>query len=1169
MTRLWMMLAPLAIADLIIDILISDSTEEYFFSTIANVITENLNNPQVFSIFVRKETDIKSLLHTNSIVIDATFSLSITAVIKQAAEDSQFVYLNIGEPTHIFSDWEFFVHFDHDQNIKALSQIFNLLNWTTALIVKENNYDDLSSALIESFANFNIQYFSFIDNQSQTVSDLFVGREILPTGVKNIVIQNSGNGAQKIVNSLETKDLYQKGTGVIIGSRGIWGADADGLLIYVESELEDAADYAHYEALACLKMLKIIDALSITVSNIELKEKLQSVTYEHQPIFNYSLINIKSSQKVKVGHIFDEELFLNKTLMFPGNTTKIPNTFVSYVNISMADGRTNPGTSSSWFYPALKAAARMAVNLANEQNYLGNFQIAVTHTDCGAESFTTSYSVPCFAALKNQMGVAHLTSGFPLACYGTIQAFRALKISIPMISELCGETIFNNQTTYPEFMRVMKNYGYNSSMMANLALIFGWTNVIILYQNSTTGIDLYNYFLKSAQSSNINILNNETSRIIKNGYDKADFETYKPLFESIKNTKGRIFIMLIDPPSVYYVIEGLYDVGIRRGDAIMMFSIKVSFEIALETDPQAKLKLAELMYGSFAVFQDEWVGDYGLYLKDLYVRLMNSVDPVYKCFAYDSMMTVLNAIKFSIAKGDNINTPSVINKSMRLQRFTGCSGTVTFANGSNDRSQVVIVIYNTIYNSTNGKWIDIRVGTYNIASTHPFTFISSITWPGGTSGPPSDIIVKPDDCPFDWKDVQSSFQGTAIFYTISFTIAAGTALLSIYIFRKWWNVYVGPLLVKKNFKFGDGIVMSIIFIDFLQLIAMGPTMSGYDKFSSVIGDYASVNLTNIIEFKEKYYWMGFFTVLGLCTLWVYFCVIILYQIGDRFQNWFIDHSVTMARETMPILGNLCVIPIVSILLDVFNCRNATGGALSDSFIGKDCTMTCWNYPHNLYASLALISLLSYVPLAVYCRPIWQNLQLEINIITRPLHLMTKSIIQVTIVVLKGTLKPYNQSLHGLVFLFILAIYLVICIKWKPFNYHRCNWWTIISILAVMWSVLLSSIYWIVPSGFVSLWIILQLTGWFILLLLGIFVQHKWYPSLLYREKAPDIGIFFRFLLSSNVKVDEITKIKKKNENDSPGLPKVSSESRSEDNLIARDMKFQFTLRTNMVSTMLQ
>lgn len=55
------------------------------------------------------------------------------------------------------------------------------------------------------------------------------------------------------------------------------------------------------------------------------------------------------------------------------------------------------------------------------------------------------------------------------------------------------------------------------------------------------------------------------------------------------------------------------------------------------------------------------------------------------------------------------------------------------------------------------------------------------------------------------------------------------------------------------FKFGDGLVMAIIFLDFLQFLAMGPDLSGYDKISTFMTDYASANLASLIEFKGKYY----------------------------------------------------------------------------------------------------------------------------------------------------------------------------------------------------------------------------------------------------------------------------------------------------------------------------
>lgn len=102
-----------------------------------------------------------------------------------------------------------------------------------------------------------------------------------------------------------------------------------------------------------------------------------------------------------------------------------------------------------------------------------------------------------------------------------------------------------------------------------------------------------------------------------------------------------------------------------------------------------------------------------------------------------------------ITKGEDYENGPELNKAMRIQRFTGCSGTVSVSSDSNDRSQIILDIANGYYNKTLKIWNDVSVGSYNMASTQPFTFTKDIVWPDDGDSPPKDIRTKPDNCPFE------------------------------------------------------------------------------------------------------------------------------------------------------------------------------------------------------------------------------------------------------------------------------------------------------------------------------------------------------------------------------------------------------------------------------------
>ncbi|CAG9309845.1 unnamed protein product [Blepharisma stoltei] len=130
-------------------------------------------------------------------------------------------------------------------------------------------------------------------------------------------------------------------------------------------------------------------------------------------------------------------------------------------------------------------------------------------------------------------------------------------------------------------------------------------------------------------------------------------------------------------------------------------------------------------------------------------------------------------------------------------------------------------------------------------------------------------------------------------------------------------------------------------------------------------------------------------------------------------------------------------------------------------------------------------------------------------------MMLKSLCQIGIIVLNKTLKPVNSALFGLIYIIVFLSFTIFCIKRKPYNYHRFNLWLSVSHFAVLWSLVVSSIFLVSGNRFTLFWIFLEYLGWIIIIIAGVLIQTKFYPSLLYREKTLDISLFFRFSLGRN------------------------------------------------------
>jgi len=237
-------------------------------------------------------------------------------------------------------------------------------------------------------------------------------------------------------------------------------------------------------------------------------------------------------------------------------------------------------------------------------------------------------------------------------------------------------------------------------------------------------------------------------------------------------------------------------------------------------------------------------------------------------------------------------------------------------------------------------------------------------------------------------------------------------------------------------KLEDYFAMLLIFLYFLQYLAIGPDIGQYDRLSSWLSSYAIINLGWITEGKMFWYYVK--AVLIAVIFWIYFSFIIIFKFEGKFNNFFFHYSQTFAELLMPILGNAGFLPIVSVLLNVIQCDQAIGNDLSQSFVRKDCSVFCWQGSHLSTAICSIIALILYLPLAIYFRPYWDNSSDYINIKTRPLFLMVKSLLQIFIIILNKTLKKHNQSLYGLIYIVSFLGFLYLCLKKKPYNYDRCN-----------------------------------------------------------------------------------------------------------------------------------
>ncbi|CAG9309866.1 unnamed protein product [Blepharisma stoltei] len=1099
---------------LIVDILYSPYTEQGFASNLKVMVEQSFQDEFQFNlVYLENYWDIGLAINSPDIVFDLSFSASLLESIKKLAEIQNFIIGSIAKPTFLYSNWEFFMHNSWENHIKTLYSIISYLNWQTFIVISDENYGE-NNEFYNYFFDKDYHWFYFSNSNDEKSADLFIGRVIQPIGIKNIVILNKGESTKLLLKSLEKLDLLSLGTGVVVGSEGSWNLYGNGVASYTESGLETADSNISYEGLAIINFLKLVLSFSQTSENSDLLEFLMKNTIDHHPISKFSLLNIQNGLKVISGSIANDTLYIMNPLKYPGDSLAIPNSPTTSINIwydSSGLGLSDLDTISiGEFY---------ALDYYKTLHSLDGFKITTTPCNCAVILYDQASGFSCLAKLVTIPAVGFLTSFAPWTSILYLYALRSLNSSIPNVSPYATSSLTQNKTAFPEFMTIVKDERFNSKVILDLAVVFGWKNIIVLYDDNNK--NTYLYFIALAEKFNIKIANRPDLQKIDN-YTRDKYPIWKDWFAEIISLKVRLFVIFLSPPFALYIFESFYDAGLRQGDLILLCNNRIAYGLSLETDIEQRRKLLEIAYGGIVIAQTEWIGEYGEMLKNGFVKKYGNYTD-FGCWAFDAAMLLLNGIEFTIKQGENVKNYEVLNKNLRKQKFLGCSGTVSIESGGNQRSFPTLGIYSLRWDERIQSLYEDFAGKYDLSSAQLITLYKSILWYDNTTAIPTDTIVYENGCPFPKSKISNSNSGAKILYGISAAVVAFTIVIALIIWKKFWkNITIKKLTTAAHIHFEDYILMGIIAADFFQFISQGPDISDLYILLSKACSYSLIHFNS--SGTGDMYWIYIYSAMVIACYWIFSAFILLFKL-KILNSWMLRHARKISLLLLPIIGNFLFIPMISVLLSIFQCDKGIGSSITDSFIKNDCTTYCWTQKYSIWGALSIFFLGIYIPLAIYFREYYENINDHINIKTNPLFFIEKSIFQVIIVSMNKTIKIYNESLHGLCCIILLLILIAISLKQNSYNYSRMNLWLIISYLAILCNFILSSVYWLIKFDSILLWSMVQYSLWLILIVAGIIIQYKWLPNLLITDKSADITIFFKFLMGSHVSAADINVIR--------------------------------------------
>jgi hypothetical protein len=207
------------------------------------------------------------------------------------------------------------------------------------------------------------------------------------------------------------------------------------------------------------------------------------------------------------------------------------------------------------------------------------------------------------------------------------------------------------------------------------------------------------------------------------------------------------------------------------------------------------------------------------------------------------------ALDATINDGSDYEDADRLNSYLRVQRFTGCTGSVLLEQTTNDRRLGGFLL-------TQKSWPDITNNEYeqtNVGSYHPLAStvlsIDGLIWADGSTDVPDDLFTNDNDCPFSDDDVKRSNFGVMVGCTVCFGILGVMIGVSWLVWKKFWNCTLMPLNYRAPFSQSDLQHILTMIIEFVQTMAMGPTIRSLNHTIWAIGMMCTVDLSNLIDMK--------------------------------------------------------------------------------------------------------------------------------------------------------------------------------------------------------------------------------------------------------------------------------------------------------------------------------
>ena len=909
---------------------------------------------------------------------------------------------------------------------------------------------------------------------------------IKSTGISQILIVGKGIDLEVIQNSIIKKKINDVGAVFLFTSSATGSIFLEGSLTICEQGTENSTSHYNYYYNSILSKLSQFGPASL---NLQVP---------------YSILNIQSSCPITVGSI-SPNISILYPILYPGNIYSPSELNKKQVTLLITNGTNEIFNlySSDKFSHYYKGAI-YAANQTNELDEIARFHFNLRQADTGLYQYEeTWYKQKLSEVFVSPYPIAVLTNVWSTAAVGTSTALKAMDIKIPQISPSSISKEAEDKETFPDLLKLSVSQTEIFLNYIDYAMSFGWKSASIITIDDSAYYHHYLLILELAKFRGLAIVNPEDKRVLPFNYTRNDFEKYQSYFTAVKKTKCRIIIVLSILSGLIW--EGLYDVGLRKGEVVIITDLGFTNYMA-EAEEKYLVKSREIIEGMFVFAYKEWNGELGESLKKVFSEMYSNIN--YLCLCYDSFLVVKQAIKYMLSIGEDYENPERLLYFMRENKITGCMGTIYFSKDSTSLSNGKFLMMQVSF-SSNGMMNMPEIAYLDRLSTQFIYFVQAPKW--ATDSVPTNFLPN-FDCPFESKEIISSTKGEWVLIGLCAVFFIVTCIFSFLSYLKFKSTFK-ELTERQIISFSDRAFYVYFLFQFMQILALGPDQEAIKRISIRIGLILSFDFDQFYNLNQNEFWILFYSIFGFSVFWVFTCLVVVFEVDIKYQDlWVCKQFSVLANLTFPLIGTILFLPIFSMLMNLFLCSESVGDSLTDTFMDHDCYVYCYKGKHKALAAVTIVLIFFHLALGIYRKPLWELTQDSLSIRTKPSYISALSVFQVILVILNKTMKVHSQFVHGCACTIFVFIFLLYSILAKPYNHKPAFTLQIGSLAMSFWGLLISTLF-MKFGGFTS-FIITQFSG-FALIATVFFILFIRAPTHLYSTKDINIAALFIFQFCKN------------------------------------------------------